>query len=276
MNVKKITTAVLLLTCLAFCPYTTSADYPSGTLGYSDEIAVGSEFEWTIKTLERERGTSFYYHLYYFEEFYIGDTLLEQGNKIKIVVVEDPDTAIGAWYDVYVDGNKITNPDDFWLGIWTNFAYSDFFISPITYTNTTGTFDLYEQIFEEFVDEEEDTTSEETSYGNTYRYIEKVDYSLSRNTLTSKAHFELYFSTGIEYIQFKCDLESSVNTENGLLGYSKMYIETDIFMYGYDETAYVNLHIDSKYTNIQFSWIYGFLGITVIATIVFLVKKKRI
>ena len=48
---KKIISLFAILTILSFLPISTQADFPTGDLGYSDEIAVGKEFEWTVSKL---------------------------------------------------------------------------------------------------------------------------------------------------------------------------------------------------------------------------------
>ncbi len=268
---KKIFTALIVFTCFALSPITTSADFPTGNLGYSDEIAVDSEFEWTVKTLQLTGDITKYYD----DDFYIGDTILEQGNKIRLVVLEDPDDAIGIWYDIYVDGAKVTNPNNIWLGYAQGYGYSDFFISPVTYTNTTGTYNLYEQIFEEFVADAEDYSKDETSNGYTYRYIVRNQYTLTGSTFTSSFYLEVFFGDNTNYMSVKAELEMSVNTENGLLGHSKTYIEIDMTMYGSEAVGTLDFQLTSKYTGIPFNWAFSFLGITVIAAVIALAKRKK-
>ncbi len=274
---KKVISAIILLTCLVFMPITTSADYPTGELGYSDEIAVGEEFEWTVSKLEV---TGDFDHLA--DRFYIGDTILYQGDKIKIKILEDPDEATDIWFDIYVNDIKIIDPDPYFVYIiWRSMYYTscDFFITPVTYTNATGTYNLYEQTYEELEDRNYDNSDSysEVYDGVTYEYTysKKFEFKLQGDVFSIyRYYYESYSIKGNGYDEswyWKWMIETTINIRTGLVGKAEILYDLD----EYDRKGKLHLLIDSDYAKTPYEWAYSFLGITVIAAVVALVKRKR-
>ncbi len=269
---KKIISAFVLLACLAFMPITT-ADYPTGELGYSDQIAVDAEFEWTVSKLAATGDFT-----YLADFFYIGDSDLTQGDKIKFVILEDPDNATGVWFDVFVDGVKVIGPESFFIGFY--YGFGNFFINPVTYINTTGTYQLYDQIFEELVELNDHYTTSVSYeiYGITIQgdIDQTIEYKLQGDvfSLSISQSITMTMSGGGTEISTEGTSEyiTSVNTVTGLLGKIEMKMEAE------NEYASGTFHIliDSGYANIApYSWAYSFLGLSVIAAVVALVKRKR-
>ncbi len=271
---KKIISAIILLTCLAFMPITSTADYPTGELGYSDEIAVDSEFEWTVSKLVTTGDFATYT-----DYFYIGDSDLTQGAKIRFVILEDPDNATGVWFDVFVDDVKVINPENFWIG-YGYYAFGGYFINPVTYTNTTGTYQIYDQIFEELVElnDEYSTSISYEMYGITIvgSMNTELKYSLKGDVFVIYQYMsvDMTMSDGATELTSagSMEFEQTINTKTGLLGKSEltMEIESDYI------TGSFHILIDSGYANIApYSWAYSFLGLSVIAAVVALAKRKR-
>ncbi|MCE7742377.1 MAG: hypothetical protein GOP50_07935 [Candidatus Heimdallarchaeota archaeon] len=270
---KKIITAFILLACLAFMPITSTADYPTGELGYSDEMVVDAEFEWTVSKLATTGDFT-----YFADMFYIGDIGLTQGDKIKFVVLEDPDNATGAWYDIFVDDVKVIGPESFFIGFY--YGFSSFFVNPVTYTNTTGTYNIYEQIFEELVELNDHyvTSVSYEMYGITIQgdIDQTLEYKLKGDvfSISMSTKMSMTMSGGGTEMSSEgtSEYKTSVNIVTGLLGTVEMKMEAES---DYQSGSF-HLLIDSDYANIvPYSWAFSFLGITVIAAVVALAKRKR-
>ncbi len=272
---KKIITAVMLLTCLAFIPITSTADYPTGELGYSDEINTDDEFEWTVKIFENTGDMEDFT-----EYIYIGNATLSQGDKIKVKILEDPDEANDTWFDVYLNDIKITDPYLGYLMYYGMFyTYGGFFITPVTYTNATGTYNIYEQLYEELEDENYDygDSHSEVYGGLTYEstYSEKLEFKLQGDVFSIYMYsYDSYSIKGNGHDESgyrEMMTETTINIRTGLVG--KVEILADIDMsYGVGKA---HLLIDSDYAKTPYEWAYSFLGITVIAAVVALAKRKR-
>lgn len=286
---KKIVLSVMttLFVTLILSTNSITADYPTGTLGYSDAIAVGEEFYWDVVT-HTSGGT---FASYYDTGFYVGDIYLEQGDEIKLVVLEDPDTALGAWYEIYVDGVKAVDPDYFFLG-YGYIGWATAFISPVTYINATGTYNLYEELMEEFNDVEFSDGYSYTDvyyeYTLVYSYHEILSFALVGDILTTYLDIEMYASISgggyNEFIDFDLYMEMQVNVDSGLLGLMKTWFD---YSDSYGDSGYVHFLLDSEYTDpppddgngdgttVPYIWGFSVLGLAMSATIVILIKRKR-
>ncbi|MCE7747744.1 MAG: hypothetical protein GPJ51_05065 [Candidatus Heimdallarchaeota archaeon] len=284
---KKIIFSILILTCLAFMPITASADYPTGTLGYSDDIAVGEEFEWTVDTLAFTGSfTSIT------SDAYIGTEYLTQGDKIKIVVTEDPDNATGDWFNFFVDGVQVDPYFGFLLLYGMAYSYAYFFISPVTYTNTTGTYSIYEQLIEELsgysYDETYDYSTEVSSYTYEYGYTFQMEYSLEGDVFSFMVYEREYVSIiggGYDfYMETEMRVQTSINVKTGLLGMVEVYMNIEVpaaYTY-YMSTGSIHMIINSDYAStdgdgrtVPFAWGFSLLGVSTLAVLVVLVKRKR-
>lgn len=272
---KRIFPVLVFLVFLTILPSNPRADFPTGTLSYHDSIIADAEFEWTVAKFSATGDFSSYT-----DEVYIGDTILSQGDKIKVVVLEDPDEAVGIWFDVYINEVKVNDPEDFWIG---NYGYlygiGGFFINPISYTNATGTFSLYEQIFEELQElNDEYSTDYSYAYGGMtveMTMIEQVSFSMKGDILVIYLYERMYMSMKgggyDETMEIEMKSETTINTITGLLGKSELLLNADTSYY----SGKFELRIDSGYAKTPFSWSFSILGIMVIASVIVLVKRKK-
>ena len=259
-------------------PISATADFPTGTLGYHDDIIAGAEYEWTVDKLEFTGDFASYS-----TEMYIGSEILQQGDKIKIVVTEDPDTATGIWFEVYVNG-ILVDPDFGYLIYYGMMygTYGGFFISPVTYTNATGTYNIYEQIIEEIetgYNEYSDFSTEYGGYTYEYGYTFKIEAGLDGDVLTVLFHQLGYLSLhggtyDLSYIE-EMKIQTSLNIRTGLVGSLE-------FLYNVDtpyETGKFHLIIDSDYASggrtVPFNWAFSLLGISSLAIVAVFIKRKR-
>ncbi len=276
---KKLITTIIILTSLVFIPITTKADYPTGTLRYSDDIVIGSEFVWTVKQLVFEGDFAPYTYL-----ATVGGEELSKGDKIKFVITDDPDTAIGDWFEIYLGSDLLPSATfGAFLSMGLAYAYGGFFINPVTYTNVTGTYNIYEQILEELEDNNEDnsyTYSDETSeYTYTYSYTEKIEISLQGDVFVIK--YQIGYSLSLigpttEISESIMNIiETTTNIRTGLLG--KMDVLTDIYSAHTGSTVDGKMHIlvDSGYAKTPYDWAFSFLGLTIIAVVVGISKRRR-
>ncbi len=272
---KQVFMTLIILSVLAFMPITTKADYPTGTLGYSDEIAVDSEFGWTVSKLTFAGDFTTFS-----SEIYINTTTLEQGDEIKIVVTDDPDNG-GDWYDLYLNDVEIATPtlSDLIYSEMDYFTGISKFINPVTYTNTTGTYNIYEQLLEEVESQNDEYTLETSGVGtdSTYdfNYQMKVEYKITGDVYSVCFFYDIQrtgVNGGNDYSYGEgMRIESTLNIRTGLLGKMEMYFRSDSF--GIESE--LHMLIDSGYAETPYSWAYSFLGLTVIAAVVGLVKRKR-
>ncbi|MHA1199843.1 MAG: hypothetical protein ACTSQF_10995 [Candidatus Heimdallarchaeaceae archaeon] len=279
---KKILFSIFILTCLAFMPISASADYPSGTLGYSDDIAVGEEFEWTVDTLAFTGDFTSVS-----TDAYIGTEYLTQGDKIKVVVTEDPDTAIGVWYDLFVDGAQVDPDFGFLLYYGMFYTFGGFFISPVTYTNTTGTYPIYAQLMEElgdyYYDETSDTSYTYDGYTYEYGYTYQMGFSLEDDVFSFIVYERMWAHIEgggyDESMEMESRIQASTNVNTGLMGTMEVYINYDMASY---YSGSLHIIIDSDYAPIDgfgrtvpFAWGFSLLCVSTLAVLVILIKRKR-
>ncbi len=277
---KKIITTLVILTSLMFLPISAKADYPSGTLGYSDDIAVGNEYTWTVKTLDLSGDFSDYTSY-----ATIGGEDLSKGSKIKVVVTDDPDTAIGDWYEIYLDSELLPSADfGSLLDYGMYYASGNFFINPVTYTNATGTYGIYEQILEEVVDQNEDNSdsdsTEYSGYTYSYSYSEKIEFAIKGDVFSVVMYeYEGMSLKGGGYDieqHIEIRVETTININTGLIGKTEYMVDVSLGMSTTSTIAgTMHILIDSGYANTPFSWAFSFLGLIVFAAVVGLVKRKR-
>ncbi|MHA1199890.1 MAG: hypothetical protein ACTSQF_11230 [Candidatus Heimdallarchaeaceae archaeon] len=267
---------IIILSILAFVPITTQADYPTVTLGYSDEIAVDSEFEWTVSKLTMTGDFATYT-----DRIYINTTALERGDKIKVVVTDDPDTAIGEWYEVYLNDVEIANPtlgDLIYYSMY-DIGFGDFFINPVTYTNATGTYNIYEQMLEEVEAYNDETTYEtsgvDTSITYDLNYQFKVEFKITGDVFSVLIYTNYQVSVeggGYDYTYSQeMRIESTINIRTVLFGKMELYAD----FVGPGQNGVIHMLLDSGYAKTPYEWGFSFLGLTVIAAVVGLVRRKR-
>ncbi len=268
---KKIITALVMLTALMFMPITTKADYPTGILGYSDDIVAGAEYEWSVVKFDLT-GDFASYTSY----ATIGDTDLSKGMKIKIVVTEDPDTAVGDWFEMYINDVLVTgDPYDLSFGLY--YGVGGFFINPVTYENATGTYNIYEQLLEELenVDEHTDTSTQYSGFTYELGLTERLTFSIKGDVFVIEVYMRLYASIEgggtSQTMEMEAEQEMTINTVTGLMGKVEMKMDANT-PYG---AGSIHLLIDSGYAATPYEWAFSFLGLTVIAAVVGLARRKR-
>ncbi|MCE7742376.1 MAG: hypothetical protein GOP50_07930 [Candidatus Heimdallarchaeota archaeon] len=264
-----VTSLTLLFVTLVLSSCTISADYPTGDLGYSDDIVAGNEYEWTVKTLDSGGDNMSYVGE---DDFYIGDQTLEQGDKIKLVVLEDPDTAVDDWYDIYVDGVKSLYPTSDFLDFFSYlYGFGSTFISPVSYTNATGTYELYQQLYEELLENAYNYSESYTTSIYTEIYELTSGYKLSGDVLSMEMYARMYSSNGTHHVELEGTMEISVNINTGLLGNMKYFIDMDVL----GEIGFTYFLLESKYANVPYDWVFGILGLTFVGVVMVLINKKR-
>lgn len=270
---KKILAAFVIITALTFVPFTTKADVPYGELGFSDDIVPGAEFEWKVAQFDATGDFA-----PYTSDATLGGELLSEGYTIKIVVTEDPDNATGDWFELYLNDNLVTgDPYDFSFEFGYGYGIGTFFINPITYTNLTGTYYIYEQLIEEL-----DNIDEETSYSTDFYGItqvggltERLTFSIKNDVFVIDAYVRYYTSISgggyEETMELVITETVTVNTLTGLLGTIDMEMKADSSSY----SGSVHLRISSGYAKTPYNWAFSFLGLTIIAAVAGLARKKR-
>ncbi|MHA1199844.1 MAG: hypothetical protein ACTSQF_11000 [Candidatus Heimdallarchaeaceae archaeon] len=285
---KKIIFSILILTCLAFMPISASADYPSGTMGYSDDIVAGAEFEWTVDTLAFTGAFTSVT-----SDAYIGTEYLTQGDKIKVVVTEDPDTAVGDWFNLFIDGVSVDPYLGYLLYYGLAYTFGSFFISPVTYTNATGTYNIYEQLMEElgdyYYDETYEYSTEISGYTYEYGYTYEMGFTLEDDVFSYLIHERTWAHIEgggyDESMEQEIRVQASTDINTGLMGTLEVYINIDMptsTYYSYMSSGSIHMIIDSDYAPIDgfgrtvpFEWAFSLLGISTLAVIVVLVKRKK-
>jgi hypothetical protein len=268
---KKILSAFIIIAALAFIPISTKADYPTGTLGFSDEIVAGNTYEWSVAKLDVTGDFASYT-----SDMYIGNDSLSEGVTIKIEVTDDPDNG-GDWFDMFINNNPVSgDPYDIGFDLYS-YGIGGFFINPVTYDNGTGVYNIYEQVLEELENIDESTETSYQTYGITYSagLTERVTFSIRNDIFVMEGLFRLYTSiSGGGYdVEMEMVMEQTItiNTLTGLLGIVEMKMDADT-PYG---SGTVHLLINSGYAKTPFSWAFSFLGLTVIAAVVGITKRKR-
>lgn len=278
---------LLLLISLALCPITNFADYPTGDLTYSDTISTGKSFKWKVSTLE-SLGE------YYISEMYIDEIQLEQGDTIEVKVMKDPDEAEYGeiWYNIYVNDINVTDPTDIdlgYIGYYSYFFYGMYFISPVDYTNNTGTYSIYEAIYELIADYSETEEDHETnSYGGTtytYDYIYSLIIALEGDIFSSEMYiYQRILAEGPgtdKYLDLlEVTIESSLNIKTGLLKENKLWLDYEFFereseVVNEDEKGYFHFLLEQKGSGAPYNWSYSVLGLSFIALVVVLRRRKK-
>jgi len=260
---------VTLFIFLLVIPVISNADLPTGIIKYADEIIPDAEYKWEVTTLETGGAIIELFPT----DIHIGNAQLAEGDDIKLVVLEDPDETSDIWYEIFVNEDKVSTPDDIWIGYLENYGLYNLFISPVTYTNNSGTYNLYEQMEEEL--EEADATYVEITGFFSYQIEYLVQYSIRGDIFKSIYSEEVYYTDGDGVLEASIIYETTFNTQTGVLESSRIDFDYSSSMYGYDKTAFLLFLIESKSSGIPFNWMFSFLSICIMAAIVTLIHRKR-
>ena len=297
MRKKKILLInLLLLTSLVLCSITNTAYYPSGEITYSDQIVAGRSFKWEVKDLE-SAGEEY---SYFGDYMYIGEIQLAQGDIIEVKVLKDPDESDPGepWYNLYVAGINVTDPTYIEFGyLWYFMMYfmwyftmgGMFFISPVDYTNTTGTYNIFETLYEQLEDfgysEEEHEYSSSGGVTYTYDYIYRMEVALSADIFS----FELYVyeydleqgpGTDRDLNFLEATIRFAIDIKTGLLEEYKNWIDYEFFervegVIEDDEKGYFHFLIKQKGLGAPYNWNYSVLGLIIIAVVIVLKRRKK-
>jgi hypothetical protein len=275
---KKIITAFIIMAALAFMPISAKADYPTGTLGYSDDIVAGNEYKWTVSKLDLDGDFADYS-----DQATLGGEYLSQGATIKIVVTDDPDNG-GDWFEIYLGNTLLPNAtfgDLLDYGFY--YTFGGFFINPVTYTNATGTYGIYEQLLEEVEgNNEEYSDSYSTVYSNVtveYEYSYKLEFSIKNDVFVihmSALESMSMIGGGYDVSQYiNILMETTININTGLIGKIEYMADVNLGISTSTIDGKMHLLIDSGYAKTPYSWAFSFLGLTIVAAVVGLIRRKR-
>jgi hypothetical protein len=293
MKTKYLTSALtVIIISLMFSQQTTQAIYDPEVY-YSDDIVPGKEIDWKIKTLDvvgdwYEQAT----------DFYVGDTLLNEGDTLTLKVLSDPDTTSGLWYELLLNNVAVTNSEFWGFGyIWTfylgHYNFDIPLISPVKFVNETGTYNLYDILWSAYEGEDESYTTDITTTDDlgTLTRVDSLSmgFDLTGDIFTGSIEVHFYYhrlyDDGLEYID---DLDAEVftktNKKTGIVEEAYSFISWNYkkFINGtevtdYTETGHSNFWLKegSNVLTIPFNWLYGFLGFTTLTVFVIIIRRKR-
>jgi hypothetical protein len=261
----------------------TSAVLSPGVYSFADEIRVGSEYEWTIKQLENLEEV--YGSV---EDFYIDDIQLVEGAIIKLVVRAEPNSVYCCWYDLFVDDVEVSSPTNISVGYapFYMYTYPNYFISPIQYSNDTGTYNYFELIYESYL-ENVYTIIEYTGlpiYTEEFQ-LRKIgnwdDSSITAGLEILESRLEVNPDGSEYYEYFSFDVSHTINTDNGLLLENHANIDYETYEKAangtilFHEQYYNHYLIELNPEPSSFSWMISFFGLSTFGVITFIVKKRR-
>jgi hypothetical protein len=267
-------------------------------------LEAGTSYEWEVTTLTTVGSVSTP-----FLDF--GPEILQQGDKINATLIKDVNaTALGGdyelfyndsntWVEFYLNDEFITNDTDDigliytdWVnsGMWAGWFY-DWFLLPISFTNSTGTYDNFVVRHNNFDQNTVDLRSE-TNYHSYYESIHlkvKTTSKLSKDTWSIKrVYSEVYkendYTDSLDWDTTDRTLDITTelryNRATGLLVYvSHDYTWHQIFQEEgstEDEVREVVFVLESSSLTIKapYNWAYVLIGILTIGIIALWRKKN--
>ncbi len=256
---------------------------------YSNEIVPGKSFQWQVKTLDI---VGDFYEVS--TDFYIGTNQIKESDTITLKVIADPDETNETWYELLLNNNQASASDLWGLGfIWTYYAYdygSDIpLVYPVTYTNATDSYNIYDLIWDQVEGNGENSTNNYTSTYPSSTVISEgtisQDFDLSGDIFTDYLYVNYYDHTEQTDGTLTIDiLEATVYTKtNKMTG----LLEEAYSFISWDEKEYVNSTLtndDVGHSNfwlkltagrvLPYSWAFSILGLSFFA-IVFIIRRKR-
>ncbi|MBY9001643.1 MAG: hypothetical protein KGD64_12060 [Candidatus Heimdallarchaeota archaeon] len=169
---KRLLVIVMLSCILVQTSSLPKAILPSGNLFYSNFLSVGKELDWQVSVLDWSGNESLYF------DAYINDTLLSQGDNVKLTVTHEPNTlpinlkAEGEWLNISINGReKQYHPSDVHIGAHT-WMYGDFFTSPVIQKIEDDSIKLFEEYYAHVKSTEEyNNTEYYTDVGEMYSIL---------------------------------------------------------------------------------------------------------
>ncbi|GAH10788.1 unnamed protein product, partial [marine sediment metagenome] len=169
------------------------------------------------------------------------------------------------------------NASDSMYDVFLGWFYFDFYwdyivlFYPVTFTNDTGTYSLFDELYNQFIAEDYD-----------YGYIDiSVDISQDTFTHTVYSNFEDVSSSidGDEYWKLETTIETLIDIENGILKETRLWSDWDVQVIDnstvFKEEGYVHFLVQQKGSDeisIPFNWVYGGLGLSVLAVIIIKIR----
>lgn len=324
MKVKNFSLLSYVIIVIIFFSLQTNADIYYETFKFADVIAPGASFEWNVDTLEYgaegDEDYVYYNPENFLEYMKLGNHSLVEGSKIRIEVIEDPDNYTSSdtnvslfltpWYKVYLDETEVTDEiGESFLGV----PLMGFFglstptgalslIYPILYINETGTYDLLEMLYNEYKENEESWTdnNSEVSEGYTYEYKEtqefKVDLAEKQLTLKLRNYLYAYMEDNDgTLLEGELDMKASmsISRDDGRvieasfwydfwvdmeypgepIENSKSYLHYQLL--AEDHNDYGIKPGDNGTITIPFNWVNSLLGTTLLSALVLVLRKRK-
>ena len=271
---------------LSLLPLSSQADYPSGDLLYSDDIIPNAEFIWTVEQLSASGD-----YAYAVDYNYLDQIFLAEGQTIKLVVTEDPDTANDTWYDLFVNNVKVNNPENTSIGTFAGYSPYGQFITPVKYDNGS-VYDLYTQLYEEFED-----AGAFIDAHFLYHYsdmISEYSYSINMRFELTDNIFKLVYSIGLDdyFIDPTDDDESiekisieavsAIDINSGIIQEYRTIIDYEIYEkvagnVTTDEEGHYYLQILAEGYDpdpSSFSILFSILGLSIFGVIVYTIRRR--
>ena len=301
-NKNKMALLSFILSLVLFVSFIPSIQ---GQYSYLLTLEAGTSYEWKVTTLTTVGSPSTPY-------LDFGPTeVLKQGDRINVTLLQDVNsTALGGdyqlfsndsndWVDFYLNDELITNDtsdidlfDLDWvnLGMWSGWFYEQFLL-PITYTNSTGTYDNFLVLHNNYQQETGDYKSDNNfhSYTESVHIKVKTTSKLSKETWSLKrVYSEVYkesdytdpedWDTTDRTLDITTELRYNIAT--GLLVYvNHDYAEHEILQEEgstEDNTEEVIFILESSAlsTKVPYNWAFVLLGILTIGIVVLWRKKN--
>ena len=280
---KRIFTLLFIIAFISIGPLMINADTPTGILLYSDEIVENLELIWDVNVLDASGEFDVYG-----DDFYVDNLNMATGHEIKLRVTADPDTTNDSWFDLYVNDIKATDETNTSVAMGTIFMYdpSAYFISPIQYENATDIYDLYEQLFEDyektFLVQEIHITQFYSTQNQELRIYGTYDGNkISMGQFMSIETHQNNPDGSEQYMRQVIDISWTRDVQTGILQENLVYYDFETYSKAANGTILIQqegrldfsltLRIDES----PFSWVYSLIGLFALATVPFLIRKKR-
>ncbi|NPD88769.1 MAG: hypothetical protein HGN29_08585 [Asgard group archaeon] len=276
-----------------------------GQYSYLLTLEAGTSYGWEVTTLTTV-GTVYTPFLNY------GHEILKQGDRINITLLQDVNsTALGGsyqlffnvsiiWVEFYLNDEFVTNVTteiglfdiDSWinLGMWSGWFYEQFLL-PITYTNSTGKYDNFQVLHNNYQQGTGDLKSETNfhSYSESVHLKVKTTSKLSKDTWSIKrVYSEVYkesdytdpedWDTTDRTLDITTELR--YNRATGLLVYvnhdyawHEIYQEEGSTEDNVEEIIFI-VESSELSTKAPYNWAFVLLGILTIGIIVLWRKKN--
>lgn len=202
---------------------------------FHNDIVPGATFEWKLETAQYAGDvTPADFNMT------VGDHLLQQGDVLKVEVTQDPDEIDWmneSWLNVYVnDQLALDNSSEIYADVDDDEFFPTFPIYPVTYINDSGSYDLFQVLYDELKQDIIDNkTSDQEQYGDYIYYYEGEEiFDVSLENDEFDWYMYIYFNVTqkntatneVYYSILKASFEVKIDTVRGLLN------QYSVWMYG--------------------------------------------